>query len=245
VDPFVQAGFDARVEWGEDGVRSLAPEVHALVIVDVLSFTTAVDVATSRGASVLPYPYRDSSAEAFAAEQNAVLAVSRYDVSAQRPYSLSPGSLARIPRGTRLVLPSPNGSRLSKLAAGDHLIVAGCLRNADAVAAWARSVSPVGVIAAGELRRDGGLRFAIEDLVGAGAILSHFPTDQRSPEANVAVAAFESVAGKLPRVLAECASGRELAGVRFADDVRVAAELDVSATVPVLIQGGTFEALTR
>jgi hypothetical protein len=44
-------------------------------------------------------------------------------------------SLSSIAAGTRLVLPSPNGSELSHLAAAaGATVVAGCLRNASAVA---------------------------------------------------------------------------------------------------------------
>jgi 2-phosphosulfolactate phosphatase len=39
-------------EWGMAGVVALRDRVAALVIVDVLSFSTAVDVAVSRGAVV-------------------------------------------------------------------------------------------------------------------------------------------------------------------------------------------------
>jgi 2-phosphosulfolactate phosphatase len=242
VNAFEQSGFAARMDWGVAGLRTLEPDVGLLVIVDVLSFTTAVEVATSRGARVYPYPMRDRSAIDFAAQHHAVLAINRHEMSAERPYSLSPRSLTRIPHGTSLVLPSPNGSTLTTLAAKTHLIVAGCLRNARAVAKWARVRDTVGVIASGEVRKDGSLRFAIEDLLGAGAILSHFPAEARSPEADVAVAAFQRFADNLPRHLAECASGRELAAMGFADDVTMAAELDVSDSVPILLQGGVYAA---
>jgi 2-phosphosulfolactate phosphatase len=238
--PFAQSGFRARFEWGEQGLRTLAPHVDLVVIVDVLSFTTAVDVATSRGAGVIPYRFRDDSAKAFADEHGAMLAVSRYDVSQERPYSLSPRTLTAISPGTRLVLPSPNGSTLTTVAAETHLVAAGCLRNARAVASWTCNRDTVGVIAAGELRRDGSLRFAIEDLVGAGAILSHLPPEARSPEAEVAVAAFERFKDDLPGNLAACASGRELAAIGFDDDVAMAAELDVSTAMPLFVTPGWY-----
>jgi 2-phosphosulfolactate phosphatase len=54
-------------------------------------------------------------------------------------YSLSPQSLASIPKGTRLVLPSPNGATLT-LATEKTPTLAGCLRNYRAVALAAQSV---------------------------------------------------------------------------------------------------------
>lgn len=75
----------------------------------------------------------------------------------------------------RLVLPSPNGSAIASATAGT--VVAACLRNATAVARWlgfrlADSGTAVTVIAAGERWPDGSLRPALEDLLGAGALLS-------------------------------------------------------------------------
>jgi 2-phosphosulfolactate phosphatase len=241
VSAFDQAGFFARCEWGAEGLRELAPSVEVLVIVDVLSFSTDVDVAAARGAFIYPFAVQDGAAE-FAADHDALLAVHRLHESAEHPYSLSPRSLLGISRATRVVLPSLNGSTLTGIAAESHVVLAGCLRNARAVAEWALPHGRVGVIAAGELRRDRSLRFAIEDLLGAGAILSHFPSRARSPEADVAVAAFRAFEHELPRKLADCASGRELAGIGFAEDVAIAAELDVSDTVPRLMKPGWYAA---
>jgi 2-phosphosulfolactate phosphatase len=218
-------------EWGEAGARALAPECDVLVVVDVLSFTTAVDVAVGRGAVVLPYPHYDDSAAEFAARQQALLAVGRREQSAERPYSLSPASLGSIPPGTRLVLPSPNGSTISGVAAGlVPRVLAGCLRNATAVAQSCGQVR-VGVIAAGERWRDGALRPAFEDLVGAGAIISHL-NGGWSPEARSAAAAFREVASELETSLEACTSGQELIAWGFAEDVRLAAQSDVSRGVP-------------
>ena len=52
---FTQSEFDIRLEWGEQGVNLLAPVSDLVIIVDVLSFTTSVEIATSRGAIVYPY----------------------------------------------------------------------------------------------------------------------------------------------------------------------------------------------
>lgn len=126
-----QAGCDTRFEGGLDGVRRLAPVSDVVVIVDLLSFSTCVDVAVSRGATIFPYRWQDASAEAFAREQGAELAVSRGQTTAEHPYSLSPASLEALPSGARIVLPSPNGSTLAFVAADSGAaVIAGCLRNA-------------------------------------------------------------------------------------------------------------------
>ncbi len=64
---FDQHEFDIRCEWGEQGVAALAPISDVVVIVDVLSFSTCVEIATRRNATVFPYGWRDQSAEVFAA----------------------------------------------------------------------------------------------------------------------------------------------------------------------------------
>jgi 2-phosphosulfolactate phosphatase len=234
-----QASFDVRLEWGETGARVLGPVADVIVIVDVLSFTTAVDVAVGRGATVFPYRHHDVTSADFAMQLNATLAVDRERVSPESPFSLSPRTLATIPAGTRLVLPSPNGSTITLLAAEmQRTVLAGCLRNASATASAARMAGgTVTVIASGERWPDGTLRPAFEDLIGAGAIISRLPSLTWSPEAEAAVVAFRQAVTHLDCYLTACVTGRELAALGFIDDVRMAAELDASATVPRFEEG--------
>ena len=224
-----QAEYDLGCEWGLAGVRALAPISYVLIVVDVLVFSTAVDIAVARGASVLPYRWRDSSAEAFAKSKGALLASSR----SAGGYSLSPPSLQAIPAGTALVLPSPNGSTLCTMAGAAATFTA-CLRNCRAVAARARAYgSHIAVIPAGEQWGDGALRPAIEDLIGAGAVLADLP-GRPSPEAETAIAAFERFQHNLHDALVRSTSGKELVERGFACDVEVAAEYAVSTAVPVM-----------
>jgi hypothetical protein len=109
---------------------------RALVIIDVLSFTTSVTVAVSRGTIVYPHRWPDPGVEDFAASLDAVRAVHRDQVSASHPWSLSPAHLLRAPAPERLVLPSPNVSFAIAAEATARHVVAGCLRNATAVARW-------------------------------------------------------------------------------------------------------------
>ena len=91
-------------EWGMCGVDLLRDRAVVLVIVDVLSFSTAVDVAVSRGAVIYPFPLNDKeAAEAAAKRVGAVLAKPRRAAGGQ--YSLSPVSLLSAPAGLKLMLP--------------------------------------------------------------------------------------------------------------------------------------------
>jgi 2-phosphosulfolactate phosphatase len=234
-----QAGFAVRFEWGLVGARVLASVSEVLVVVDVLSFSTAVEVALARGATVVPTSWSDERTAAMAAERGAILAVGRSETTPAAPYSLSPASLADLPAGTCLVLPSPNGATVIGAAAElGPVVLTGCLRNAGAVATAADALGgTISVIAAGEQWPDGSLRPALEDLLGAGAILDRLDGRTRSPEAQAAagVARFLDPASQLHH----CASGRELIAAGYEQDVQIAAELDVSHVVP-LLRDGTF-----
>ena len=229
---FDQSPFELCCEWGMGGVTQLGRS-EVVIIVDVLSFTTAVDIALSRGAVILPYPAKDDGAVEYARERNAELAGPR-DRTSKR-HSLSPASLLDAAKGLRLVLPSPNGSNLAAAAMkSGATVLAGCLRNARAVADRARRTGGrVTVVPAGEKWQDGTLRPAAEDLVGAGAILKSL-SGRLSPEAQLATAAFDGLKGDLREALLGCSSGRELVQRGFGRDVELAAELDVSTTAPAL-----------
>ncbi len=228
MEPFSQKAWDCRCEWGATGVTVLAP-ADVTIVVDVFSFTTCVDVATSRGVAILPYPWNDPSAAEFARAQGAELAGKRR----QARYSLDASSYLDAPAGLRCVLPSPNGAQVTLAAAATtSVVLAGCLRNARAVADAARHLGRTfNVIPAGERWADGSLRVALEDWLGAGAILRGLSGSQ-SPEAESAISLFERHRDRLVATLDHCGSGRELDGRGHEKDKFIAGELDASTCVP-------------
>jgi 2-phosphosulfolactate phosphatase len=231
LSPFAQAHATCRCEWGLAGLAALAP-ADVTIVVDVLSFTTCVDVATARGGAILPYPlsdWDDPSAVAFAQRHNAELAGKRRHAR----YSLAPESYLEAPAGLRCVLPSPNGARVSLQAATvAPVVLAGCLRNARAIAVAAQQLGKVfNVVPAGERWPDASLRPALEDWLGAGAILRCLP-GTRSPEAEAAVILFEGHRETLIETLGRCGSGRELEERGHHNDKVIAGQLDVSVCVP-------------
>ena len=92
------------------------------------------------------------------------------------------------------------------------------------------------VIACGERWPDGSLRPALEDLLGAGAVLSYLG-GHLSPEASAAVAAWEGAKQSIRSNIVNCASGQELLARGRLDDLEYAAEIGVSTVVPTLTDG--------
>lgn len=230
---YLQAEFTVRCEWGLNAVRHFAPMSDAVVIVDVLSFSTCVDVAVGRGATVFPFGAKDESAQEYADQQNALLALRQRDNP--NGYTLSPTSLATIPANTRIVLPSPNGSTLS-VATGDTPTFCACLRNAQAVAqALQNKYEIITVIPAGERWKDDWtLRPALEDLLGAGAVI-HYLQGEKSPEAQLAEMAFLYNQADIMGCFQQIGSGKELIEQGFASDVELASQINISHAIPKLI----------
>ncbi|MEO8289137.1 MAG: 2-phosphosulfolactate phosphatase [Chloroflexota bacterium] len=230
---FDQRHYDVRCEWGLQAITQLGALADVLIIIDTLSFTTCVDIAVGRGAIVYPYRWRDAPLNDFAASIEAVVAgASRGGAG----FTLSPASLLGIEPGTKLVLPSPNGSALS-LAVDGRITFAGCIRNAKAVARAAEAVgSRILVVPAGERWPDHTLRPGVEDMLGAGAII-HYLGGTKSPEAAAAEAVYLAADGDIEAVLQECSSGRKLIERGFSKDVEIAAQLNVSKIAPKLIEG--------
>jgi 2-phosphosulfolactate phosphatase len=227
------AAWRVPLAWGARGLDRLAVACDALVLVDALSFGTAVDVALSAGATVFPGGEDPAENRALADSVQGVLAVSRGEPG----FSLSPASLRSIPPGTRLVLPARNGGALAARAVAftrEVEVYVACLRNAVAVAAAVRAAAQrPGLVAAGERRRGDTIRYAREDQLGAGAVAASLGIPL-SPAAAVAAAAFRSAGADLEAALFATRSGRELHDRGFDADVRIAAQTGVSQVVPQL-----------
>lgn len=226
-------------EWGPCAVDEAHDRV--IVIADVLSFSTAVTVAVGRGTVVHPAPPGPDAARS-AARLGVPLAVGRGEETSARPWSLSPAALSRAPAVPALVLPSPNGSAIAARAGSvaDHVVI-GCLRNVSALARHvvAAAVAGVTVVPAGERWPDGSLRPALEDWLGAGAVvsaLSGATSVDLSPEACAAAAAFEAT-GNVAAAIAGSVSGLELQGRGYGEDVDAAVQVDAADVVPRLAAG--------
>jgi 2-phosphosulfolactate phosphatase len=238
-DVFRQDGYRLRLEWGEHGVAALASSCAVLVVVDVLSFTTAVDIALDRGGRVLPVRSGDVRAVSSAREVGAI-------VAGDEKWTLRPSSLLDLPAGTLLALPSPNGATLCiQAAAAGATVFAACLRNAESVAREVEKISngrPIGIVPAGERWgvTAGPLRPCIEDLLGAGAVAAALlatNSSSASPETRLAASCFSYEIQHVGKLLRDCVSGRELTAAGHTADVELAAVVGSSSCAPVLHDG--------
>ncbi|MGC1675940.1 MAG: 2-phosphosulfolactate phosphatase [Candidatus Binataceae bacterium] len=235
-----QSGFDSRFDWGVNGATELGRTSRVLIVVDLMSFSTAIDVAVSHGAAAYPCQFAAGASKALALRVGGIETVARRATSSAQPFSLSPSTMALARPGMKIIVASPNGAQVSLAAAKSGATVfAGCLRNASSVAKAALEIgAPIAIIAAGERwSPTDTMRPAFEDLIGAGAIFSALGAISMSPEARTALAAFRDTEKDLSRALTECASGRELIDRGFEQDVTWASERNVSAAIPILRDG--------
>lgn len=144
--------------------------------------------------------------------------------------------------GTAVVLAeaegwSRHGAAVAAAASAEAIVLVGGIRNASAVARTVQTIqerrqarTSVAVIAAGEADAAGTLRFAVEDQLGAGAIilaLSDRGIDHTSPDAAVAAEGFRALRGALRHMIGASGSGRELA-----EGVASTALIEASGLVP-------------
>ncbi|WP_322410151.1 2-phosphosulfolactate phosphatase [Microbacterium invictum] len=214
--PFDQSRYQVRLDWGLDALARLAP-ADVVVVVDVLRFSSTVVDVVDRGEDLIL--------------DDAAFAVS---LNGARVTAAAAAAAGPEPAGPHPVQDDP---------AGPIVLLAG-LRNASAVAqaiadeqARRGRRTSVSVIPAGELGHGGDpLRFAVEDLLGAGAVIDALATrgiDHSSPEAATAGESFRGLRGAVRHLLTASGSGQELIEKGLRDAVVRAAEIDASAAVPV------------
>jgi 2-phosphosulfolactate phosphatase len=122
----------------------------------------------------------------------------------------------------------------------DGAIITGSVGSRDAIAAWVleRQVelgdrATVAVVAAGG--PDG--RFAVEDLLAAGAVidaLADVGIDYISPEAAAAVGAYAGLRNATGHVLSACVTGQEIIAVEGRDPIDAARARNDSAAFAIL-----------
>lgn len=247
---------DPRVQfaWGRRGAQAAAERGDILVVVDTLRFSTAAATAVHHGAVIYPCPVDEALIAALAQRVGGEVALHRHipSMPASTParFSLSPRAYLAVEPGARIVLPSPNGATCCQYGPRTPSLFVGALVNAHAVAGAVSHLLTtqqqlnVTVLACGERWRipaeEGVLRFALEDYLGAGAVLSALSFPQ-TVEAQACGATFQALRERLEATLWECESAQELRAKGLGEDIRHAAQLNVYDTAPML-RGERLEA---
>lgn len=130
------------------------------------------------------------------------------------------------------------------LVPGTGAVVAAGLTDAPAVAGWILDEqvrlgrrAMVALVAAGGATPEGGTRFAVEDLLAAGAVvdaLAGVGIDYCSPEAAAACAAFTGLRGAVAHLLTASVSGQERVAAG-ADSAELAASGRLGAVAEVRV----------
>lgn len=233
--------YRCQLARGQRGAREAARRGDVLVVVDTLSFSTSAITAIHNGGVVFPRAKGEDVAT-YARRVNAECAVAREDVPAKGRFSLSPLTYLDLEPHARIALASPNGATCIRYAHRVPILLVGALLNAQSVAHALSQIlqttdCAIALLACGERHvdpdADGPLRHALEDDLGAGAILSYLSCE-KSPEARACEGAFIHLRDDLFAALTHCLSGRELCDRGFAADVAHAARLNWCNAVPTM-----------
>ena len=237
-----------HLEWGVAGARLAASRGDAVILVDVLSFSTSLAIACENGAKVLVYSLaelEDMGGRDAAANQLNALIISKKRNPKPGAYSLSPRSLENLPDGSRIIITSMNGATCVAQTDGAPAVLVGGLRNATETANEAcrilrsSSVARLTIVPCGEqwssVGEMDGWRPCVEDWLGAGAIAHALEVFgfKLSVEALAASSTYKSVANNIHRYLSESVSGRELSAKGFECDIAVAAQRSIVACAVV------------
>jgi 2-phosphosulfolactate phosphatase len=217
-NPAAQSTYQVRFDWGLDGVARIAPGADVLVVIDVLGAAwrvaehgpDAADRTAATNHSVAP-PLAPPIAKLLAAvpAQTSVLSAGFTTAHAAARWIVE--RQHALGRRTMIAL----------VAAG------GVTGGAD-----------VGGTEPTNAETPGGIRFAVENQLAAGAVIDALATlgiDFCSPEAAASCAAFTGLRGAVAHLLTASASAQQLvaAGVAPAT-IRAAGALDTGDTVTVL-----------
>ncbi|PGS47305.1 2-phosphosulfolactate phosphatase [Bacillus sp. AFS041924] len=250
---FDQSNYECKVEWGKRGARDAAKRGDITIIVDVLSFSSTVVTAVNQNAIIYPYP-PNLDGKAYAKSIGADYILGRNEAAVLGKATLSPVSFNESHTNNKFVLCSLNGAFCTWLASKVPSLIIGSFLNMSSVVSYANQLkrkfnANITVIPCGEVWNDSRenedlMRPAIEDYLGAGAILAELE-GTKSPEAEVCIGAFVHSKHKIKDLIWECGSGRELRVKGFEEDVRHCSQMNRYNVVPVLKNDCFVDALKR
>lgn len=208
--------------------RSLSKDVA--IMVDVLRASTTITVALEKIPNIIP-TLEIEEALALAPEHQAFLAGERGGATIEGfDVGNSPIEIQKL-RGETLIITTSNGTRILEGIHGRALI--GSFINAQAVAKKAGeiAVDHIEVVMAGVRGQ-----FAIEDFLGAGAIISHLQ-DQELDEMAQAACLATGNPGMVDHAVKNSRSARNLKKLGFGEDVNFCLQRDKLKLVPEFKDG--------
>jgi 2-phosphosulfolactate phosphatase len=236
--------YSCQIDWGRRGAVRAAARGDILVIVDVLSFSTSVVTAVNYGGLIYPCMESDNP-EKLAEQIGGEVAVRREEVPGMGRFSLSPLTYIDIRPGTKVVVDSPNGATCSRYASQAAYVLAGCFLNVTAIAnalslIMEKENSGITIIACGEREKDRGgdgpIRWAVEDYLGAGAVISKLSCS-KSPDSQVCEGAFLQFRDSIGQLIWDCPSGLELREKGFGEDIVHSVQIDNYKCAPIMVNG--------
>jgi 2-phosphosulfolactate phosphatase len=196
------------------------------IMVDVLRASTTITIALEKFQQVIPVVDHEEAAQV-AKDMGAIIAGERRGATLDGFHAgNSPIEIQEF-EGKTLVLTTSNGTRIMEGMRSKVLI--GCFANASAVAKAAQELAQehVEIVMAGV---EG--RFAIEDFLGAGEIISHLQNEEVDEYAQSAVLAIQNIS-KVDHAVLKSRSSRGLNQLGFGEDVKFCLQRNISDNVPI------------
>ncbi len=216
---------------------ALTEDVGAALVVDTLRATTTMTAILGEGAlAVRPVASLSEAYRLKREDPTVLLGGERNNVP---PDGFDGGnSPADWPhqkvRGRRVVFTSTNGTQaIDAVRRVPHLAI-GALTNAARASRFLRQWEcPALVVASGTRGR-----LALEDVLAAGAVVSHWPLEAQKDGALMARALFEQYRERLTEAVRLAEHGQDLVQMGLGADIAYAAQLDRTNVVGVLCQDG-------
>ncbi len=234
----------AHFDWGVFGVQQAVRRGDIIIVVDVLSFSTSVAIAVKNSAFIFPAK-SDEDAMNLKDQFRTEISVKRNEVPSKGKFSLSPATYYEIEPETKITLLSPNGATCTRQIDNSRSVFCGALVNCSTVAEAAfneavKQNNNITVVACGERLKGSDdiykIRMAVEDYLGAGAILSKIPLP-KTAESIVCENAYGKLANHVPDLIWKCESGVELRAMNFGNDIHIATNLNSIPVAPIYKNG--------
>lgn len=215
-----------------------------IFVVDVLRASSSIVTLLSRRAShVIPAADIDAARSFKQRFPDHLLCGERGGLPPEGfDYGNSPVEFSRIDfAGSGVILVTSNGTRILSELADAPAVIVGSMLNRTACARVALAIAGDRQLDISVVCSAGGSTFALEDALGAGAIVDAAVGMDQSlalgDAARFARDAFLSASRDLEDAVASAYHARDLIEAGFADDVVYCARLDTTGVVPVLDRG--------